>query len=89
MFRLLKSHLQVKYKSRKEYIYEDHSKINLRLVVKKNLKQRTKLYYMEQLHICITYPHSCHPHLGTCRSVALTFAVPRQRMAPPSYAARV
>ena len=40
------------------------------------------------IHICITSPHSCHPHLGTCHTVALAFAVPCQRMVPPSYAAR-
>ena len=59
-------------------------------LVKKNTKQRTKLSYMEQLHTvhnCITFPYSYHPHLGTC-TVALAFAVPRLRTAPPSYAAR-
>ena len=40
------------------------------------------------IHICITSPHSCHPHLGTCHTVALAFAVPHQRTAPPSYAAK-
>ena len=33
------------------------------------------------IHICITSPHSCHPHLGTCRTMALAFAVFRQRTA--------
>jgi hypothetical protein len=40
------------------------------------------------IHNCITSPHSCHPHLGTCRTVTLVFVVPRQRPVPPSYVAR-
>jgi hypothetical protein len=29
---------------------------------------------------------SCHPHLGTCRTVTLVFVVPCQRIVPPNYA---
>ena len=36
---------------------------------------------------CITSPHSCHPHLGTCCTVTLGFVVTRQRTVPPSYVA--
>jgi hypothetical protein len=69
-------------------MYIGYTKINLRLAGKKNTQRRTKLYYMEQLiHNCITSPHSCHPHLGTCRIVTLVFVAPRQRTVPPSYAA--
>jgi hypothetical protein len=28
---------------------------------------------------CITSPHGCHPHLGTCRTVTLVFLVLHQR----------
>jgi len=39
------------------------------------------------IHNCIASPHSCHSHLGTCRTVTLVFVVPRQRTVQPSYAA--
>ena len=60
-------------------------------LVKKNITENRTLLYgiATYIHICTTSPHSCHPHLGTCRTVALAFAVPRHRTAPPSYAARI
>ena len=55
---------------------------------KYKIENKTLLYVtVTYIHNCITSPHSCHPHLGTCRTVTLVFAVPRQRTVPPSYAA--
>ena len=70
--------------------YEGHSKINLRLAGKKNIQNREQnfIIWNSYIHICTTSPHSCHPHLGTCRTVALACVGSRHRMAPPSYAAK-
>ena len=51
-------------------------------------REQNFIIWNSYIHICITSPHSCHPHLGTCHTVAQAFAVPRHRTVPPSYAAR-
>jgi hypothetical protein len=57
------------------------------LVKKIQKREQNFIIWKSYIHNCITSPHSCHPHLGTCRTVTLVFVVPRQRTVPPSYAA--
>jgi len=56
----------------------------------KKIQNREQNFIMWNSYIynCITSPHSCHPHLGACRTVTLVFVVPLQRTVPPSYAAK-
>jgi hypothetical protein len=69
-------------------MYLGHSKINLRLAgYKKQIGEQNFIIWNSYIHNCITSPHSCHPHLGACRTQALVFIVPRHRTVPPSYAA--
>jgi hypothetical protein len=52
-------------------------------------ENKTVLYgTVSYIHNCITFPHSCRPHLGTCRTVTLVFVVPLQRTVLPSNAAK-
>ena len=54
----------------------------------KKIPNREKHFtiWSSYIHNCITSPHSCYPHLGTC-TVTQVFVVTRQRTAPPSHAA--
>ena len=57
------------------------------LAKKKNREQNFIIHNSHtHTHNCITSPHSCRPHSGTCRTITLVFAVPRHRTLPPSYA---
>ena len=69
--------------------YEGNSKSTSDCLVKKvqSTEQNCIICY-SYTHNCTTSPHSCHPHLGTCRTATLVFAVNRQRKVPRSYAAR-
>jgi hypothetical protein len=56
---------------------------------KYKMENKTLLYgTATYIHNCITSPHSCHPHLDTCRTVTLVFVVSFQRTVPPSYAVK-
>jgi hypothetical protein len=57
------------------------------LVKKIQNREHNFIIWNSYIHNCITSPHSCHPHLGTCRTLILVFVVPRHRTVPPSYAA--
>jgi hypothetical protein len=69
------------------YIMYEFSKSTSDWLVKKiqNIEQNFIIWNI-YIRNCITSPHSCHPHLGTCCTVTLVFVVPRQRTVPPSYA---
>ena len=58
------------------------------LVKKIQNREQNFITWNSYLHNCITSPHSCHSHLGTCRTATLVFVVPCQRTVPPSHAAR-
>ena len=49
-------------------------------------REQNFITWNSYIHNCITSPHSCHPHLGTC-TMTLVFVVTHQRMVTPSYAA--
>lgn len=36
------------------------------------------------MYNCITFPHSCHPHSGTCLMVTPAFATSHQRTTSPA-----
>jgi len=57
------------------------------LVRKIQNREQNFVVWNSYINNCITSPHSCHPHLGICRTVTLVFVVPRQRTVAPSYAA--
>ena len=58
------------------------------LVKKIQNREQNFIIWNSYIYNCITSPHSCRPHLGTCRTVTLVFVVPLQRTVPPSYAAK-
>ena len=57
------------------------------LVKKIQNREQNLIIWNSYIHNCITSPHSCHPHLGTCHTMTLVFVVPRQRTVLPSCAA--
>jgi len=57
------------------------------LVKKIQNTEQNFIIWNSYIHNCITSPHSCHPHLGTCCTGTLVFVVSRQKTVPPSYAA--
>jgi len=57
------------------------------LVKKIQNREQNFIICNSYINKCITSPHICHSHLGTCCTVTLVFVVTRQRTVPPSYAA--
>jgi hypothetical protein len=53
------------------------------LVKKGKNREQNFITYKTYIHNCITFPHSCHPNSGTCRTVTPAFAIPCHRTAPP------